>query len=551
MHLEVFNLMNTFGFFGVLTYGASLLKDLSCLSFFSINSGQTSSFIQYFNEDQLTFGLAYSPFMEGLVELHDDLLLSMLMILIFVSWFLLQLIYRYANVSNRRKKNSSSLKIHDTPLEIVWTILPAVILIFIAVPTFALLYAMDEEINPSFTLRVLGHQWYWSYEYGKLLYNDSFLDTESDLIEFYRDRFGCHLLSPSTIELDFFKYGYCSTGTPHQYVKIDSDFADYVWIFGKNTEDLPTTPDFEVFLLTHTLVNNVSSDELTLVHLPTFFWAKAFYFPNSIVENPLLHEEESSLFHSFNSTPGNLNMVLTNMNSIERELFFFEYSISQNEDPYSAFTGKGIINNGTTKISMKTFYNNEATLKNALNIPGSLHIFDSYFNTILKDSDGLSTEFESYMIGLSDLDLTDFSALRLLETDTFVCLPIKTHIRALITSYDVLHSWCLPSLGVKMDAVPGRLNEFNLYISAPGVYYGQCSELCGANHAFMPIKVEAVEYSLFEHYSILDRLSSCLHTNNGIESSLFFGGRTSIDVLQVQGGTDNCSSDQNPFCMYF
>jgi heme/copper-type cytochrome/quinol oxidase subunit 2 len=89
-------------------------------------------------------------------------------------------------------------------------------------------------------------------------------------------------------------------------------------------------------------------------------------------------------------------------------------------------------------------------------------------------------------------DVTRTRQLRLLEVDNRLILPIEYSIRLLITSADVLHSWAIPSFGVKMDAVPGRLNQVSLYINRLGTYYGQCSELCGINHGFMPIVVEGV-----------------------------------------------------------
>lgn len=104
-------------------------------------------------------------------------------------------------------------------------------------------------------------------------------------------------------------------------------------------------------------------------------------------------------------------------------------------------------------------------------------------------SDDQSIVYDSYMIPEDDLDL---GQLRLLEVDNRVVLPINTHIRVIITSADVLHSWAIPSLGVKCDAVPGRLNQISVFLKREGVFYGQCSELCGANHGFMPIVVEGV-----------------------------------------------------------
>ena len=172
------------------------------------------------------------------------------------------------NVSNPKRFTHSSL------LEIIWTIIPAIILLFMAIPSFSLLYSLDESINPDLTLKVIGHQWYWSYEY-----------------------------------------------------------SDY----------------------------------------------------------------------------------------------------------------------------------------NA--------------------ADGESINFDSYMIPEEDLEPGN---LRLLEVDNRIVLPVETHVRVVITSADVLHCWAIPSFGIKMDACPGRLNQTSMFIKREGVYYGQCSEICGVNHGFMPICIEAV-----------------------------------------------------------
>ena len=190
--------------------------------------------------------------------------------------------------------NAQAYTIHNTKLEIIWTIIPTIILIFIAVPSFILLYSLDEVINPSITLKAIGHQWYWSYEY-----------------------------------------------------------SDYT--------------------------------------------------------------EENSI------------------------------------------------------------------------------------------------NFDSYMITENDLELGQF---RLLEVDNRVVLPLNTHIRVLVTAGDVLHSWAVPSMNIKADAVPGRLNQLTLFIKRPGVYYGQCSELCGVNHAFMPIVVEAV--SLWNYSNWL----SSRFSESGVEFEL-------------------------------
>ncbi|HEU0071496.1 MAG TPA: cytochrome c oxidase subunit II [Alphaproteobacteria bacterium] len=87
---------------------------------------------------------------------------------------------------------------------------------------------------------------------------------------------------------------------------------------------------------------------------------------------------------------------------------------------------------------------------------------------------------------------------RLLEVDNQVVLPVNTNIRVLVTSEDVLHAWAVPAFGVKIDTVPGHLNETWMRIERPGTYYGQCSELCGVNHGFMPIAVKAVSKEEFQ-----------------------------------------------------
>nr|SBW75577.1 cytochrome c oxidase subunit II [Chelonoidis carbonarius] len=109
-------------------------------------------------------------------------------------------------------------------------------------------------------------------------------------------------------------------------------------------------------------------------------------------------------------------------------------------------------------------------------------------------------EFDSYMIPTQDLPNGYF---RLLEVDHRMVMPMESPIRMLISAEDVLHSWAIPSLGVKTDAVPGRLNQSTFIITRPGVFYGQCSEICGANHSFMPIMVESVPLKHFENWSSL------------------------------------------------
>nr|YP_007025673.1 cytochrome c oxidase subunit II [Neaxius glyptocercus]AEW68312.1 cytochrome c oxidase subunit II [Neaxius glyptocercus] len=109
-------------------------------------------------------------------------------------------------------------------------------------------------------------------------------------------------------------------------------------------------------------------------------------------------------------------------------------------------------------------------------------------------SDFFQVEFDSYMVPSNELTSDGF---RLLDVDNRTVLPMNTQIRVLVSAADVIHSWTVPALGVKADAIPGRLNQMSFLINRPGLFYGQCSEICGANHSFMPIVIESVSVDTF------------------------------------------------------
>nr|ASW34449.1 cytochrome c oxidase subunit II [Mycocalicium subtile] len=217
-----------------------------------------------------------TPQMEGLTELHDNIMFYLVIILFSVTWIIKSIIRNYLN---SKSKISHKYLNHGTLIELIWTISPALILIFIAFPSFKLLYLMDEVTDPSMAILAEGHQWYWSYQY----------------------------------------------------------------------------PDF-------------------------------------------------------------LN------------------------------------------------------------------------------SDDEFIEFDSYIVPESDLE---DGALRMLEVDNRVIVPELTHIRFILTGADVIHSYACPSLGIKCDAYPGRLNQASVYLNREGTFYGQCSEICGILHSSMPIAIESVSIEKF------------------------------------------------------
>lgn len=240
--------------------------------------------------NQITFQEPATPIMEGIIDLHHDIMFFIVFISIFVLYMLVAIVVLFGEDENSAR-NTSAVS-HHTVLEIIWTVIPTVILVFIAVPSLALLYSMDELQRPTVTLKVIGRQWYWSYEY-----------------------------------------------------------SDVQW--GKHFSPSATGPKIS---------SNIS--------------------------------------------------------------------------------------------------------------------------------------FDSYM----DQDIED-GFLRLLKTDNDVYLPTHQPIRVLVTSSDVIHSWAVPALGVKVDACPGRLNQVSLFIERVGYYFGQCSELCGLNHAFMPISVLATPLEVYLNWT--------------------------------------------------
>nr|YP_010987600.1 cytochrome c oxidase subunit II [Ochthephilus vulgaris]WON66019.1 cytochrome c oxidase subunit II [Ochthephilus vulgaris] len=109
-------------------------------------------------------------------------------------------------------------------------------------------------------------------------------------------------------------------------------------------------------------------------------------------------------------------------------------------------------------------------------------------------SDFSNIEFDSYMIPTNELNSFNF---RLLDVDNRLVAPFNSQIRLLVSSSDVIHSWTIPSLSIKIDATPGRLNQVSMFLNRSGIFFGQCSEICGANHSFMPIVLESISPKFF------------------------------------------------------
>lgn len=109
---------------------------------------------------QLGFQDAATPMMQGIIDLHQDIFFFAIIILVFVLWMLLRSLWHFYSSNNPIPERI----VHGTTIEIVWTVVPSIILMFIAIPSFALLYSMDEVVDPAITVKTIGHQWYWTYE---------------------------------------------------------------------------------------------------------------------------------------------------------------------------------------------------------------------------------------------------------------------------------------------------------------------------------------------------------------------------------------------------
>lgn len=369
---------------------------------------------------QIGFQNPATPVMEGIIWLHNYIFFFLIIVIIVVFWFLARSLYLFD-----KSVNFSALEFnHDPVIEAIWTIAPAVVLVAIAIPSFSLLYSMEEIVKPVLTLKVIGHQWYWSYELDNVVRTDVL----------------------------------------YEYVKRDN----------MPSIDLYDLQRWEGKKVTEYFFGRVNK------------WKKAInklYMHKVIMKTVRANDGMSVGYISYLTRAAKLfwpNATYRSLTAVSRRELF---DISHHR-------------------VKSTFY--------ALLMPIS-HTF-STISLVKWVSPSL--RFDSYMLNDNDLPIGGF---RLLEVDNRLILPVKVHIRVLVTSTDVIHSWAVPSFGIKVDAIPGRLNQVALYIKRDGFFYGQCSELCGVNHGFMPINVQSVDYNLFVNWIRLNsnpiKLSDLVNSN--------------------------------------
>lgn len=391
-------------------------------------------FADYPRPWQVSFQKPATTMMEGIIDLHHDIFTFLVIILVFVTFMIGTILVRYqASFVSKESRipvmqyyNAHGVT-HNTVLEIVWTIVPTLILLLIATPSFALIYALDEIVEPELTLRVVGRQWYWTYE---------FPDQVS---------FGV----PLTEEIN---QAYVSS--------LVSSLET------KRISSVSLTNEINEALLSIFSEHRPSSEI-------TFTKADLADLQGTLVD---WTEED---FVSLQSK----------VDGHRISDFEFGHQLGGNSQIVIADAIAAIVHTDDVKELLAV----QSHLQ--LNIPGF--------------------SINSYIVATEDLFPGSF---RLLEADRRLVLPFGTNIRVLVTSYDVIHSWTVPSFGIKVDALPGRLNEYYLNLNYLGLFYGQCSEICGVNHGFMPIKVEVTTEDQFRWWF----LQTSLLENNPVKFRALF-----------------------------
>lgn len=420
----------------------------------------------YFNKYSITFSNPKTQSLVGILELHDHLMFFILLIFnIKMCFFLYSIItsreslyfnedsqfpdetfdgvsefndlYAYYELYNFK---------HATVLEFIWTILPGIVLVIMAIPSFMLLYSLEESNFPVFNICVIGNQWYWSYEYmdfDVLHYFERFINNR--LISLHED-IEEHVL--------FLRNVFSKT----------SDYFILKMMLNSNSP-INNYQDTFLNVAFHTIGELNYNKILSLYDLDLVFSKEDFIYTFDKIDRVA---DWSWLLYSVDKIPCNLvhNFYVDSI---------FNFNIFK-------------------KMFIEKFYLNNLFLN--LHKPVKLELSDAFFKIVEDRFEGLLT-LDCQIVSESDLPL---GYPRLLTTDQVLVIPSETPLRFLVTSNDVIHSWCIPSFGIKMDAIPGRLNQVLLTTPYFGTSWGQCSELCGVNHGFMPIEVRVIPYEDFSPY---------------------------------------------------
>ncbi len=421
----------------------------------------------------------------------------------------------WAKIKNR----SQSLRFnHGTVIEFVWTIAPCFILAIIAVQSFKLLYSAEDVTNAYICIKVIGHQWYWTYEYT---YVYDKIEESSKIVRMMADNF---LMLNWLKESLFDEFISEMLITSHLFYDTWDDIFEKINFDIPNSEfygifDSPAEAQIRLFILSEIdqyISKYYSFLDPILINYVLF---------NDFVEDTCVSEENIlldfvqltdikkilSTFHFEDEVmcedSVNLEDLVDEISPILLENFYLNCLLNDNvseiSDLIKLFLEKYDILYGEYGFHIAIILIDDWLLSTEWTIDDNVfnYIMPSNFDycimSIIKELTDDKVDYilkhvniTSYMVPTDELNVGD---LRLLECDKILYVPAHVHINFYVTSVDVLHSWAIPSLGIKMDAIPGRLNMISTYIARTGVYYGQCSEICGINHGFMPIVLIAYE----------------------------------------------------------
>lgn len=345
-------------------------------------------------------------------------------------------------------------------VEFFWTLLPVVILIYIGYPSLVLLYSLEERINPELIVKVVGHQWYWHYEVEgfnlKFDLYDEIFDGSDDFLEVIK----------SPLQAGIFV----------RYVT----YYPYYLLYADNMEWNIDSILSGNMLLTHKGFGSVYTPHFDSVTINSIF--KDSFNPYTCI----FDLESISSNEEYLATEVGRSILNIELNTLAFDV--------ANRNEHEAFQNAfNWVNNAIDSFRYKYIWISVDYTSDFIKFHriGSLFNIDGYSDILMiKDVD-----FDSYLI--KDYDLLYRGEKRMLEVDNRLVLPSRTHIQFLVTAADVIHSFAIPDFGVKIDAIPGRLNQCFIFVKYEGTFFGQCSELCGVDHGFMPIAIDIVNYNYY------------------------------------------------------
>jgi len=458
--------------------------DFSVVLFDTVNNGTWNlittlgldKVFDFYGSDFVNLSYGATSVAESILRVYNTIIFVELILLAAMTWIITWTVLNFvdrnfdtASVTDKYPVYYSFYKnkqfFTSKVVEFFWTLLPVGILFFIGYPSLVLLYLIEERVHPEVIVKVIGHQWYWTYENdsGHLSYISLGGTYES------KDEFFEYVKFP--IRSGLMKRWYPFVVESWIYDQFGVTVSNFNDLFSKWNHYCLVNSILNA-LLVLPITDKASMESLVLNDVNNYGYIVDFdevtnsneFFATDVLSS--ITDREVSAVDSFD--PFDINSTCNYylpFNWVERAFEPFNYKYLWLDIDFSG------------DISRYLQFEN-------------LLSFDR-FNSVHLDGD----VFDSYL--LKDYDLLYRGEKRMLEVDNRLVLPARTHIQLLVTSADVIHSFAVPAFGIKIDAIPGRLNQCFIFSKYEGTFFGQCSELCGVDHGYMPIAIEMVSYSYY------------------------------------------------------